>query len=533
MKNLITGFIILILNIGLYGQKQGAYFIQSAIGGKYLDVKNAGTANGTPLHLWPHNGTIAQKFTLENAGGGYFYIKSHLGKYIHIQNASSKPEALALIWEGKGNDNTKWKFKDVGNGYFSIQSKLGTYLDVKWGKDANGTPIWMWTGNEGIAQKWKLVNYKNDIKEHKIETAFHIGELCPNTQDGHMKAGNRHLDGKVNFKVDGKVYFNEDKSKLLVDIHFEESAISTDTRVVADWNKLVFYSAPKGYSINSFFYECGNRGFDGVFNHKRCEYPAFDGKKDFYVSGILPEGGFEAKPFSFHDGFLKNFTLKGDPYLLSSIAVIGDTGTEDISDDRNCEHDSKIVGIYPQKIPGSWNVELVKSAIVENNMKKVRVSLENIKGQIHNADCTRLQGEISVKLKDLKTNRIYQPISKNKKLLTWNGIKAKDFDKRNLWMPSITYVEFNVDENNFTNDQIGIEISSNIKGCHKSCDLCSGYHCDLIYKEINFPFRNKLSSWKLKNSGELTTFFSVASINKNTGQRDNDKHFLSAAIIIK
>ena len=133
------------------------YTLQSMKSGKYIDVQWANEANGTPLHIWPFNGDVAQRFTLEDAGDGYYYIKSDLGKYIHVQNDSSEPKALAVIWEGKGNNNTKWKFEDAGNGSFYIKSKKGTYLDVKWGSEKDGALIWMWSLAPGASnQQWKL-----------------------------------------------------------------------------------------------------------------------------------------------------------------------------------------------------------------------------------------------------------------------------------------------------------------------------------------------------------------------------------------
>lgn len=137
-------------------QNPGSYFIKSAVGDKYLDVKGGQTADGTPLHLWSFNGSKAQIFTLEKTVDGYFYIKSELNKYLHVQNRSDQPKALALIWQGKGNDNTKWKLRPLGDGYYSIQSKKGTFLTARDGVDKQGTPIWMWTKNNSNAQRWKL-----------------------------------------------------------------------------------------------------------------------------------------------------------------------------------------------------------------------------------------------------------------------------------------------------------------------------------------------------------------------------------------
>lgn len=165
-NNILHKTLILILFLAcvtVSAQRAGeTYYIQSAIAGKYMDVKSNQTANGTPLHLWRYNGGAAQKFTLENAGGGYFYIKFRSGKYVHVQHGSNQPRVLAHIWNGK-NDNAKWRFVPGPNGYFYIQSKKGTYLDVKGGKSADGTPIWLYTLNRGNAQKWKLKKVNNTV----------------------------------------------------------------------------------------------------------------------------------------------------------------------------------------------------------------------------------------------------------------------------------------------------------------------------------------------------------------------------------
>ncbi|GAA4730838.1 alkaline phosphatase family protein [Flavisolibacter ginsenosidimutans] len=46
---------------------------------KMLDVQGANTAPGTHLWQWDKNGTIAQDFSFEDAGGGFFYIRTNCG----------------------------------------------------------------------------------------------------------------------------------------------------------------------------------------------------------------------------------------------------------------------------------------------------------------------------------------------------------------------------------------------------------------------------------------------------------------------
>ena len=143
MKNsilniLFVNVLILFLSDLNAQEDRKTYCIQSAIGEKYLDVQWAKKENGTPLHLWPYNGGIAQKFTLESAGNGHFYIKSALGKYVHVQKGKGVPKEIVVIGEKINQDNFKWKFIKGPDDYFYIQSKIGTFLDVQWGKSDDG-----------------------------------------------------------------------------------------------------------------------------------------------------------------------------------------------------------------------------------------------------------------------------------------------------------------------------------------------------------------------------------------------------------
>lgn len=258
MKKNIQNFVLImalfILSPNLIAQKAGeTYYIQSALAGKYLDVKWGKTDNGTPLHLWPYNGGNAQKFSLEDAGGGYFYIKSALGKYVHVQNRSSETKALALIYVGRGNDNTKWRFIPGPNGYHYIQSKKGTYLDVQWGRSADGTPIWMWTLNRGTAQQWKLKNVASPyiVLNTKILTS---AMFFQSVADAQTNSTQRKNPQGPDFDVENLPLF----SNLDADLpeRFNHNSTSKFSRLnsilIKDKEPLsgVFYYIPRSYSLD-------------------------------------------------------------------------------------------------------------------------------------------------------------------------------------------------------------------------------------------------------------------------------------------
>lgn len=157
MKNIIKFFGILLLLILLQAtlRAQEAYYIKSAIGGKYLDITAANKNAGALLQLWDFVGGDNQIWILTTTGKNHF-IKSKFGRYMDVQWGNANAEALVHIWDFNGGDAQKWRLIPTKDGYYYIQSKLGTYLDVKWGNSASGTPVWMWAFNGGNAQKWKL-----------------------------------------------------------------------------------------------------------------------------------------------------------------------------------------------------------------------------------------------------------------------------------------------------------------------------------------------------------------------------------------
>jgi hypothetical protein len=62
------------------------YRLQSVQSQMMLDVKLAGRAPGTVLWQFPGNGTVAQDFSFEDAGGGFVYIRSYVSNlYVTVQ----------------------------------------------------------------------------------------------------------------------------------------------------------------------------------------------------------------------------------------------------------------------------------------------------------------------------------------------------------------------------------------------------------------------------------------------------------------
>lgn len=107
--------------VRIYHQTDGSYSFQSVANGKWLDLDECKTKNGTLVHFWANDNVLttetAQKWYLLSNGDGTYRIK---------------PKAA------------------VENGSSAV-------LDMNTGIPSEGQKIQAWTSNNSNAQKWKLV----------------------------------------------------------------------------------------------------------------------------------------------------------------------------------------------------------------------------------------------------------------------------------------------------------------------------------------------------------------------------------------
>jgi len=322
---------------------------------------------------------------------------------------------------------------------------------------------------------------------------FATGVLCPNTTDGHLVAGNRHFDGPVNASLNIRMYIDASKTKIYYDVKLIEEAVNNDTKIEASWVNRLVYTAPEDFRIASFRRECGARNLQGNYISRICSSndDGSDGQTYFFV---LPESGGESKPFYYNDGKQVN-KLGGRNSIVEHMSLIGDTGSEDVSDDRDCTHDSKILDI----IFRGFEVNLVKPNNARPTLpNRIQLDVNNIKTPVHNRDCRRIQGRIIARAFNKKTGVEYPPENGNV-LINWAGVKTRDFkvvDFNDLPKETVTFTspfeKISVDNLRIVFEPV------DLKRCHKSCDLCSGYNCNLRYS------KSETSRLRLgKNAGNI------------------------------
>ena len=189
----------------------GYYTIKNINSGKVLDVKGAGTLDGTNVHQWTSNSTDAQKWKIEKNSDGSYYITSKCNnlylsvksskninganievskekqafsfkkietvkgtksiedgyyiigsaldesKVLDISAASKNSGANVQIWGNENVAQQKFYVKYDGSGYYTIKNvNSGKMLDVANGKTEKGTNVWQWTSNSTDAQKWVI-----------------------------------------------------------------------------------------------------------------------------------------------------------------------------------------------------------------------------------------------------------------------------------------------------------------------------------------------------------------------------------------
>ncbi|MFJ5776407.1 lectin [Streptomyces sp. NPDC093094] len=118
------------------------------VGGKCLDVDNAGTADGTKVQIWTCNGTGAQRWTLADDGT----LKA-LGKCLDVSGGATADGTRIQLWTCNGTGAQKWTPHTDGT---LRNPQSARCLDASGGTWNDGTPVHLWTCHTGPNQKWTL-----------------------------------------------------------------------------------------------------------------------------------------------------------------------------------------------------------------------------------------------------------------------------------------------------------------------------------------------------------------------------------------
>ncbi|WP_235921625.1 ThuA domain-containing protein [Lentzea tibetensis] len=126
-------------------------------GGKCVDVRAAGTANGTAVQQYTCNSTAAQQFQVSPTSDGYSKVatRNDLTKVLDVSNVSTSDGAVIHLWTYGGGANQQWRLEPVAGGYQRIVSRhSGKCLTAP--GNADGVQLEQRTCDGGAAQSFRL-----------------------------------------------------------------------------------------------------------------------------------------------------------------------------------------------------------------------------------------------------------------------------------------------------------------------------------------------------------------------------------------
>ncbi|WP_188316689.1 ricin-type beta-trefoil lectin domain protein [Solihabitans fulvus] len=139
-----------IAELGLYSRlssQQPAGAITGYVG-KCVDVRAAGTANGTPVQLYDCNQTAAQRWTAQSDGT----IRNQ-GKCLDVAGGGTVNGIPVQLFDCNGTGAQAWRPQSNGT---LVNPQSGRCLDDPAFATANGTRLQIWDCNGGANQKWTL-----------------------------------------------------------------------------------------------------------------------------------------------------------------------------------------------------------------------------------------------------------------------------------------------------------------------------------------------------------------------------------------
>ncbi|WP_436839961.1 lectin [Streptomyces althioticus] len=118
------------------------------VGGKCLDVDDAGTADGTRVQIHACNSSAAQRWTVPADG-----TLRALGKCLDVSGAGTADGTRVQLWTCNGTGSQVWAAQSDGT---VRNPQSGKCLDASGGTWDDRTPVHLWTCHTGPNQKWTL-----------------------------------------------------------------------------------------------------------------------------------------------------------------------------------------------------------------------------------------------------------------------------------------------------------------------------------------------------------------------------------------
>lgn len=121
--------------------------------GKCLDVAGGGTTNGVPVQLWSCNGSGAQVWVPQGDGS---LRNPQSGRCLDVPGGNTVDGQRLQIWDCNGTPAQQWQVASSTVAAGPVIGPQGGCLDVRAGGTANGTRVQLWECNGTAAQNWSV-----------------------------------------------------------------------------------------------------------------------------------------------------------------------------------------------------------------------------------------------------------------------------------------------------------------------------------------------------------------------------------------
>ena len=361
MQKLVLSF-YLFLSIIISATAQispGTYTITNKNSNLCLAIRGATRSNGEEGTQWTCDGNADKNWKLIDAGGGYFKIQNQNSSlFLAVGGGARDNGGRCIQYLDQGQQDIFWRFINAGAGWYKIQNKnSGLFLAIGAGSRTGGADLIQWADEGQEDLKWKL----NAKSVGTTIALSNIDEwLCPKA----LLRGDREFDGHgPRIKCEVTLSIGDAGRSLYADISlWAQETVHDWSTTEQKWRRKV-YDAPYGKTITAINSDKASRtqfispagGFQFLVpgNDVAAVVNGFlDGAGGAISNAVLashgiPSGDFRAVARLITGAVNSGNTVVRVPALEGTLVrffhIVGDTGGADISDDDNCNDDTRIV----------------------------------------------------------------------------------------------------------------------------------------------------------------------------------------------
>ncbi|TKV61555.1 choice-of-anchor D domain-containing protein [Nakamurella flava] len=121
--------------------------------GKCLDVAGGGTTNGTPVQLWSCNGSGAQVWVPQGDGS---LRNPQSGRCLDVPGGNAVDGQRLQLWDCNGSGAQQWRVASSVIASGPVVGPQGSCLDVRGGNPTDGARVQRWDCNGTEAQTWNV-----------------------------------------------------------------------------------------------------------------------------------------------------------------------------------------------------------------------------------------------------------------------------------------------------------------------------------------------------------------------------------------